>query len=183
MLKLIDHPDMWKEGTRVLLLKGRHKDGIEKQRTRHRVTHNVDEFESALYDLHEMAHKNERIYATASPRDITKAIRLFKERQLASDYDDDPTRFYQNVEARWVSCLMNKGAQDRKWWIFDCDSPEELMDAEACLNNTYLRRTLDPYQYDTKTGHHIVVLPFNKVALSDSQRGLLHTNPLMLWGY
>ena len=81
----IDHPDRFKAGTRVLMLAGRHKDGLEQQRKIIRVAHTSDEFDRVYADLSAMRAPHERIYGSAAARDMAKAIRRFKEAQLAAD--------------------------------------------------------------------------------------------------
>ncbi len=181
-MKVIDHPVRFKYGTRVLFLKGRNKDGCTDQRTLMRISHDAGQFEHRLAELQEVSRPAERIYASAGPRAVSAAMRVFKERQLAADYDEDPEAFYRSIETRWASCLMAPRAQDGKVWLFDCDEPNDTERVEAELAKQY-DRDVQPYRYATKSGAHIVVAPFNKSLLSDDVRALIHDNPLMLWGY
>jgi hypothetical protein len=183
-VKIIHHPDHYKDGTRVLMLKSRHKDGVEKQRTILRVSRSAAEFDAQITSLASIMQPNERLYATAGPRDVRVAMRLFQERQLQAHYDVAPENFYFSLESRWVSCLMDPKAQDGKMWMLDCDSEEDRTKALAehkAIVEAGL--TYDPYIYATKSGTHIICAPFDRTLLSERVRGMLHDNPLMLWAY
>ncbi len=134
-----------------------------------------------------ISHENERIYVSAGERDLKKAIRVFKERQLANDYDPKPELFYKKLNTRWCSCLMQTQCQLEKVWLFDCDSDDDAAAVEADLAEHYTN-PITPYRYPSKSGHHIVVGPFNKTKqnktkLNPGVKALLHDNALMLWGY
>lgn len=183
---LIDHPDRFTEGTRVLLLKGRHKDGVETQRCIMRVTHDSTAFRRTINDLLSQAAPGERIYASAGARDVTKAVRFFKARQLANDYAADPLDFYRHIEARWISCLMEPTAQADKIWLFDCDDQAAIDDTDEAIFTLKESGHIGPdasWFYRTKNGGHFLVLPFNRDLLPESVAARLHTNPIMLWGY
>ena len=178
---MLYHPQRWREGVRVLSLIGRNKDGVKKQRMIQRVSHGATEFGHILGEFQLLAGVGERIYASACPRNISAAIRLFKERQLQNDYDADPVRFYQKINTRWVSALMAKQCQENKVWLFDCDSGDDFHIVLTELRDEL--KIIDPYYYQTKNGHHIIIKPFNKMEISEYSRSLLQENPLMLWGY
>ena len=124
-MTVIDHPERFRTGTRVLFLKGRNKDGCSDQRTIMRISHTQDQFDRRLSELLEAQRPGERIYAAAGPRSMAAAVRVFKERQLAAEYDQDPEAFYRSMDARWASCLMAPRAQYGKTWLFDCDEPAD----------------------------------------------------------
>lgn len=182
VLRLIDHPDQYRDGTRVLMLKSRHKDGHDKERQIMRVTHSRDHFNCTLDELLAEARDGERIYGAAGVRDMAKAVRLFKQRQLDADYDDDPLRFYRSVNERWISALMAPTSQATKLWLFDCDTAEDGARVLSELAEHY-DREMEPYQYASKSGLHVVVQPFDRSRLSDGVRSLIHENPSILWGY
>ncbi len=144
-MHIIRHPQTYMTGTRVLMLKARHKDGIEAERQVLRISHTREQFGHRLAELSELSRPGERIYAPASPRLMRAAIRLFKERQLAADYDADPEAFYRNIEGRWCSCLMDPRVQDGKLWLIDCDSEGDRERAETELAGHY-DREMPPYQ-------------------------------------
>ena len=181
-MQLIDHPAQYRDGTRVLMLKSRRKDGHDRERQIMRVTHSVDHFNRSLGDLLAMARDGERIYGAASARDMQKAVRLFKQRQLDADYDDDPLRFYRGINERWVSALMAPTSQAAKLWLFDCDTVDAGAQVSAELAEHY-DRPMEPYRYTSKSGLHIVIQPFDRSRLSDGVRSLIHENPIILWGY
>jgi hypothetical protein len=178
---LIEHPESFTDGTRVLMLKSRHKDGIAEERAILRVSHGVDRFRRQMNYLLEIMRPSERIYASAGQRDLKKAIRLFKERQLEADYAGEPEEFYRHIDARWASCLMAPAAQLEKFWVFDCDTPEDSMS----VRNEYFAdgAKVEPYCYRSKNGEHIVVAPFNRSRLSGPVNALLHDNAIILWAH
>ena len=179
---VIAHPERFMDGTRVVMLKSRHKDGIADERTILRVSHGVGRFMRQINYLLEIMQPNERIYASAGARDLKKAVRIFKERQLEADYAGDPEDFYRHIDARWASCLMAPNAQAEKYWLFDCDT-----DADAAIARAeYLangRATVDPYSYRSKNGEHIVVSPFDRSRLSAPVQAMLHDNATILWAF
>lgn len=181
-MNTLDHPENYRDGTRVLMLKSRHKDGHEKERQLMRVTHSVEHFNRTLDELVGLARCGERIYGAAGPRDMAKAVRLFKQRQLDADYDDDPLRFYRAINDRWVSALMAPASQAAKLWLFDCDSAEDGAAVSCDLAEQY-DRPMPPYRYTSKSGLHILTQPFDRSKLSASVRGMIHENPIMLWAY
>lgn len=61
-MKIVQHPDRFRDGTRVLMLKGRHKDGIEHERAIVRVTHSADHHARTMDELAAIARDGERIY-------------------------------------------------------------------------------------------------------------------------
>lgn len=181
-MQLIDHPPAFTEGTRVLLLKGRHKDGLQDERSIPMVTHDARQFHRALTQLSALSRPGERIYASAGARSLEKAAREFKRRQLDADYEPDRADFYRNLTDRWVSCLMVPSSQDEKVWFFDCDEPGQADALMAELKKHYVR-PMPPYRYPTKSGEHVVVQAFNISLMSPNFQSILEVNALMLWGY
>jgi len=121
----------------------------------------------------------ERIYGTAGQRDMQKAIRLFKERQLSADYDQDTEAFYRKINARWSSCLMAETSQSLKTWLFDCDDIEQVIRVHGFL----IREDIPFHRYQTKNGTHYIVQPFNRSILDEDLRTILHSNALALLVY
>jgi hypothetical protein len=181
-MKLIDHPDSFKHGIRVLLLVGRHKDGIAKQRKITRISKGLEDFDKQFNSLLKIKEENERIYASACERDMLSAIRKFRFQQLEAEYSNDYFNFYFNIEARMVSALMDPTStyKSGKLWMFDCDSKEEYEEVFARI------RELDisiQYSYNTKNGIHLFVKPFNKMDFSPLMNEKFSDNPMMLWAY
>lgn len=182
-MNLIEHPEKFKTGVRVLLLRGRPKDGLPTNCSILRVTNNVEQFDRRLAELSAMSKPGERIYGSAGARDMKAAVRLFKERQLAADYDGDPLAFYRSIESRWASCVQAVNAQLDRLWLFDCDTGEDRELVEQQIRDCYPIINRDPYWYATKSGHHCVVQPFDKSKLNDAARAMIHDNAIILWGW
>lgn len=175
----MNHPDSFKTGFRVLLLVSRNKDGAEKRSPVTRVTDTVEHFDRALEELWTLATPEQRVYSTANARSVRKAARLFQERQLAAQFDPDPFKFYHNLESRWASCMMDETAQEKenKVWMFDCDDEHDLREVAD-----QLLLSEEQYRYNTVSGTHVFVKPFNRSVRFLRQQHYLHTNPLMFWG-
>jgi len=184
---MINHPEHYKEGTRVLLLSGRYKDGLKTQRKINKISHNKEEFSQKLDELMLLKQEGERIYVSAGSRDLLKAIRFFKQKQLDNDYNPDLTEFFKKIQTRWVSSLMSPHAQDKetKVWLFDCDTEEQ----SNIVNDFFIEKEIKYYRYFTKNGNHYLVKPFNKklIPLNTEEGHLIksafHENPMMLWSY
>lgn len=181
-MRVLTHPPRYKSGARLLVLRSRNKDGAAALRTIARAAFSEYEFDQQLDALAELLRPGERIYANAGARDVPKAIRLFKERQLAADYDSDTAAFYRNIEQRWFSCLMDTRCQADKIWLFDCDSAEDTALVRDDLSKLDCLPAA-PYEYATKTGTHFVVAAFDKSQLTEHTRALIHDNALMLWAF
>ena len=167
------------QGTRVLSLTGRNKDGVKPRRL-FRVSHDESRFQEILMELVKIAKPGERIYSSASARDVKKASYDFRIRMIESEREEDPLAFYTGMNSRWVSCLMSPTCQSPKIWMFDCDS---LGEYDLVLDYLeHVGKSIE-YQYETKNGYHVLVTPFH---MKDPYVGittLKQDNPLMLWMY
>ena len=143
-----------------------------------RVTRSERSYGSHLDSLCAIAEPGDRIYASLASKDLRAAARLFRERQLAAEYDADPEDFYRNLNTRWVSVLLNKRAAAEDLWLWDCDTAEELDLARQCLPKECLH-----YEYATKNGTHIVTRPLNPAGLPQKLMACRDSNALMLIGY
>lgn len=181
-MQIIDHGETYKTGTRVLFLKGRHKDGIVDERLATEITHDSAHFDKAFADLVTRARPAERIYVSAAPRNLEKAARQFKQWQLDNEYAAQPMDFYRRLERRWISSLMAQTSVERefKLWMFDCDNAGEYNTVMAALPADVCRNA---YVYDSKSGWHVIVRPFDKTTLVTELWPQIDTNPLMLWGF
>ncbi len=178
-MNYLDHNESWTDGVRVLHLTGRNKDGASK-RLIHRVSSGPEKFIELMNELVSLARPGERIYASASARDVRKASVLLKHRMVDNDLHQNPTEFYEHLTSRWVSCLMDPTCQSPKKWMFDCDDPGDF----AKVMDEVRRLELKVYYYNTKNGIHVMVHPFNKQLIKEvGVTTLIHDNPLMLWAY
>lgn len=181
-MRILTHPATYKSGARLLVLRSRNKDGATSLRTITRASFSEADFDQQLDALVDLLRPGERIYASAGARDVPKAIRLFKERQLAADYDPDTAAFYRNIEQRWFSALMDTRCQAEKIWLFDCDSADDTVLVRKDLSQLE-GLSAPPYDYATKSGTHFIVPAFDKSRLTDHTRALIHDNALMLWAF
>jgi hypothetical protein len=182
----IGHPARFQQGTRVLMLTARHKDGNETERKVFRIAHDETEYFRRLEQLEEMMRPGERIYASGCARDVAKAARIFRERQLASEYDEDPTAFYRGLENRWISCLMDPKARSEKLWMFDCDDEEDIAAVKAEVldrgQELGIGGITDPrvHHYRTASGLHVLTPTFDRTKIDGNVVALLHPDPLIL---
>jgi hypothetical protein len=177
-----DHPKSYQEGTRVLMLTARHKDGHRDERKVFRVSHDEEQYSKHRQHLLDMLRPGERIYATAAARNVKRASRIFRERQLAAEYDQDPMAFYRDLQNRWISCLMNTTTRQHKLYLFDCDSTEdiELVRQDIAERTHELGIGNNIHTYRTKSGMHVLTPAFDGRSLSEHTKKLLHADPLML---
>jgi hypothetical protein len=179
---LYTHPDIFKDNIRILMLTSRNKDNPAEHRTITKISKDVEQFNKLVIELYVMSNEGERIYASASSRDLKKAIRNFKQAQLDAEYDSIPENFYKHLDSRWVSALSQDNAVEKQnnYWLFDCDS---VIDYDDCTDNLKNLNVNIEYEYSTKNGSHILVKPFNRSLLVKDVLKLLHTNAMMLWAY
>lgn len=176
----IEHPDEFKLGVRVIKRAWRNKDCTEgRRRDRMIIANGIEQWDEATAELLAECIPGERVYASSDRRNVDKAIRLFKERQLAADYQPTHDRysFYHNCEWRWLSCLSAPQAAATMHFLFDCDDADdlaELVDIPA---------EHEVHRYATKSGTHVLTRPFNPNVLSPHGRALLHKDALLLVGY
>jgi len=126
----IEHPQQFKQGIRILILMIRGKDGGHCQpdhSAKKMISNNESEFNQCFEKLSSMRKENERIYFTTDKRDINKAIRLFKQRQLDADYFDDESKksFYIDIWNRWIGCLQNPSCRAETLFLVDIDDGED----------------------------------------------------------
>ena len=183
-MNIINHPESYKDGIRVLMLASRNKDGAEKSKPIIKVSRSLSEYDSVVSSLVNTSYIGQRIYSSAAPRDVEKAIRAFKSQQLDSDYDDDNARheFYFNCKTRFISCLSKPQnvVSGRKVWMFDADTDYDVTFIEGFLKGRgYIERGY--YKYPTKNGFHYLLRPFQPLGVSFGNS--LNKNPMMLVGY
>lgn len=197
---ILNHPDSYKTGARVLFLVSRNKDGGTGGRPRAvRISYSQAEFDDKLEALADDMLANERIYGSTEERDMDKAIRMFKERMLKIDDErnDHYYNFYKHLNGTWASCLQRNAGRVGKKFLFDLDTDElkaefdyflEYWRAMKNANNTALLKAQagpeEVYQYRSKSGWHAITSPFNvKPLLSEPIQAACHRNSMMLWSY
>lgn len=159
-------PDIFKEGHRGILMIHRNKDGCTGDTQRKafkRISRNKGEWHAIVTELNEMRLEyfpDYRLYAHVNMRNMDKAIRLFKERQLEADYDKNENHygFYTDITNRFFSCFSNPKASDESWFLLDCDSTR---DYEDCMTELANHKMIYAYDYRTRNGYHIITSPFN----------------------
>lgn len=175
--------DQFKEGYRILMLINRKKEsGIsttDRKCIRY-ISKNKIIFNALLAKLREIKKPHERIYSSVNERDINKAIRLFKKRQLDNDYafTDQKEDFYCDIENRFISCLQNPEARNSKNFLIDLDSDAIQPYVDVCSQLDDLTSTL--YVKETPNGFHIVTEPFDSAKFYHPKATILKDAMLFL---
>lgn len=185
----ISHPHQFKTGTRLIMRVWRNKEGAEGKRAgQTMISSDSTSWDEATKELLAECIPGERVYASAERRNVERAIRIFKERQLVADYDDPEVRhaFYNDCKTRWLSCLGAPRASDETLFLFDCDTPEDhetLLREMKAAPSEFVGPDKVIHTYETKNGVHVVTKPFNPGLLSIPMRNILQKNALILVGW
>jgi hypothetical protein len=160
----IEHPEKFKYGTRILILMLRGKDGGKQQpdhTAKKRISTGPKDFDKYFAELSAIRKPTERIYCSLEQRSISKAIRLFKQRQLDNDYNPQEIKeeFYLDIFNRWVGCLANPKCNAETLFLVDIDNDED--DEAAIYWEIHDKGLVILHEYATKNGRHIVLAPFN----------------------
>ena len=160
------------EGTRILLLIQRSKDGGHQNSEYHRralrmISNSSDEYRKCLQMmimLQSTTHTTHRVYATVNPQSLKNGERVFKIKMLESDFssEDQKQTFYERLEDRWISALVSsKSPKNTQKFIVDVDQKD---DSDA-LHFLYENEIHIYRKYPTKSGWHIITEPFNSALL------------------
>lgn len=198
-MKLLDHPEQFKTGVRVLLLTQRNKDGSSGGRTHQLVSYKTAEFDETVEKLFNRVSdlSGYRLYGSVDARDTFPARREFALRQIKADWGANPDAFYRILDRQWTSCLSQNEARKTKYFLFDIDSSsiEDFDKCEQAVRDAYRKHRYyvtdekdEPsspivYRYATKNGFHIITEPFNRALLPTEYFDMAHSNAMMLWGY
>ena len=188
-VKQISHPPRFKSGVRLIMRVWRNKEAAEGKRPgRTLISTGPEAWDKMTSELLAECIPGERVYASAEARNVERAIRIFKERQLVADYDDPEVRhaFYNDCKTRWLSCLGAPRASDENLFLFDCDTPADhatLMREMAVAPVDFVGPDKVIHTYETKNGVHVLTTPFNPGLLSIPMRNILQKNALILVGW
>jgi len=155
-------------GTRVFFRIHRNKEGgkwseSNDHASKKTITNSDDEARNALCTLIteiDSSDKPYRLQLSVNSRNIDKAIREFKRRQLDSDYYDYVSRhsFYLKIKNNFISCLMNPSSAGTSYFLFDCDTQKEY---DLTMNLLQKEKVAILKDYSTKNGRHIITEPHN----------------------
>jgi len=163
--KILEKFDGFTDGVRFLMLIHRTKDGgnDNNRKTFRKISTNQDEFENILDEMitiKKTANKAYRIYSCVNSRNINKAIKLFKQKQLDADYYDEDSKnsFYLDIKNRWISSLMKPQSKADNSFLIDIDEDDNKEKAEQIICNLVGRNFK---KFNTKNGYHFITPPFN----------------------
>ena len=126
-----------------------------------------------------------RIYSCLNKRDIKKAIRGFKFKQLEADYYDEDSKnnFYLDIKNRWTSAIMKPASRAETRFLIDIDDiigdKSDISFVDQYLEDIKVKVLL---KYPTKNGWHIITEPFNP-ALWNGNFGEIKKDALLLLDY
>lgn len=182
-MKIIEHPESFKEGIRILMLTLRSKEGgktnLPDRSAKKMISRNPEEFDKCMQILMDRRVGMERIYSTVDERDIDNAIRIFKGRQLDADYFDRESHvsFYVDIWNRWISSLQSPRA--RKGCLFMVDVDDDKQEEDNIRKSIEAHGFNLIHEYPTKNGRHFILEPFNPNLVEfDCLK-----NHMMLWVY
>jgi hypothetical protein len=158
------------DGTRVLFLLRRKKDGGERADNDFFVKTIVNSKEEFLTELRKLMLIREptmRIYASLNKRNVEKGIREFKRQQLEADYYDKDNKynFYFRIKDRFVSSLSKPSCAEECLFLFDCDTLTDKTIGNAIEEIEKITDVV--WHYRTKNGFHIITKPFNPAFAQD----------------
>lgn len=160
------------QGIRYLALLHRSKEGGNqnseyKRRGGHAIVHNEKEYYDAvvrLLTLQAVSSKPYRLYACLNPRDLKKAEHKLKISMLDAEFGSEENRevFYERMDARWVSAVMDTGSRKSSLFLIDADEDGVTKDVTAPTLMWLSKNGVDVLkQYKTPNGWHIITPPFN----------------------
>lgn len=163
------------QGIRYLALLHRSKEGGNqnseyKRRGGHAIVHNEKEYYDAvvrLLTLQTVSSKPYRLYACLNPRDLRKAEHKLKISMLDAEFGSDENRevFYERMDARWVSAIMDTGSRKSSLFLIDVDNDPAIKDTSAAALIWLAANKIEILkQYQTPNGWHIITPPFNPTA-------------------
>ena len=164
-IKIMNDFDGFTDGIRMIMLMHRSKDGgnDNDRKAFRKISKNIEEFEMILDEMINIKRKSNlpyRIYSCVNSRDIKKAIKTFKQKQLDADYynEDSKNGFYLDIKNRWISALMQPSSRAETNFLIDIDDKQEEKKAEQTIANIVGRNFK---KYKTKNGFHFITPPFN----------------------
>ncbi len=174
-MEIEDLPIQFKQGLRMIMLTLRGKDGGLKTRpdriAKKKLSTCPEEFDKIVKEFQEEMRGSDiglRIYSSVNARDIKKAQREFKERQLEADYFDEESKnqFYLDIKNRWISCVMKPSCRAETFFLFDADNLTRKTIGEAIDKIDEITDVV--WHYKTKNGYHIIAKPFNPNDLKEN---------------
>ena len=182
--------ERFSDGIRMIMLCQRNKEGRPTNKTDRasyrRISRNSEEFFKILKEFQIMKEESSeplRIYSCVNKRDINKAIRNFKEEQLAADYFDEEHKygFYFDIKNRWLSSLMKQNCRTETQFLIDIDEPK-LYSLDTVKNHLKEIGAEIIESYETKNGYHVITKAFNP-NLFNSEFGEIKKDALLLLDY
>lgn len=182
------------DGIRMIMICQRNKEGRNTNKSdrysKRKISTYSEEFFKILKEFQEIKNNSDeplRIYSCVNKRDIKKAIRNFKQKQLDADYYDEYSKnnFYFDIKNRWVGSLMKQSSRAETKFLIDVDS---IIKESENWDISYIEEHLEKIgvkiilKYPTKNGFHIITEPFNP-NLFNHEFGEVKKDALLLLDY
>ncbi len=179
--KVLNHPDEYGEGIRIIYTSARAKDGHQtpKREVDVRISYCLEEYNDIKQSLIYNLLPNERIYSSVCPRDEHGAMKEFTLRKTISDFSKHPSDFYRNANNQWRRCLGSSMDRSKQKFLFDLDNEDEIERAWQVKH----KMPFKPYIYRTKNGMHIVTPAFNYTVLPEWLREKMMKDAMLLIAY
>lgn len=180
-----EYIEKFSDGIRFIILLQRGKETertAENKVCKRKISSGKEEFFKILNEFKDIKEKSNqplRIYSSVNRRNIEKAIRVFKTRQLEADYYDFESKkqFYLDIENRWFSSIMKPSSKDETLFLIDIDEMNCREKVYEDLKRKEIELVID---YPTKNGWHFITKPFDSRLLPDIQ---IKKDALMLIDY
>jgi hypothetical protein len=145
------------------------------------VSRHKQEFEQYVKEEYKKLPVGFRIYSSINKRNLEKAIRKFKEQQLKADYIPQmKNAFYTRIERYFISALADSSSRDEKKYLIDID---DISISNEIQNLIYKNNIKPIYEYNTITGKHIIVEPFNVTLIPSSDKVQVLKDGMLLLGW
>ena len=182
MFNQINHPEMFTDGVRVLMLINRAIGNTNKGSYRwvnKLVSTCTEEFRENLERLaiqqDKLNNSDLRIYGAINARKTDAAVREFQIRQLKIQTDEERRFFYKDLNNQYVSCLMKPENRATRYYLVDIDKS----DADAMQLADMAPNRL--HHYKTPKGWHVICKPFDVRIYAGIPHVEVKKDGLMIW--
>lgn len=123
-----------------------------------------------------------RLYSCVNPRKFDKAIKMFHHKLIDICDDEEKFRFFLDIRAKFVSCLMQQENRAESNFLLDFDDGMGVIDPLMTyrLMDAGIQ-TIDAYS--TPNGYHIITRPFNPEIIRETHNCEIKKDGLILLHY
>lgn len=166
--------ELFTHGVRVQMLIDRSVSNTNKGSKRwinKLVSTNSEEFKSNIIKLLELQYylgnTDIRLYSCVNHRNLDKAIKYFKHKQLDIATEEEKIRFYSRINDKFCSALMKPENRGENLFLIDCDDENnELLNLNLCDLHKDGKFSGWHFRYGTPNGWHFITKPFDPKLLT-----------------